>query len=195
MRRAQRLGVLLVPIALAASGLGCATTTRVGVEERADFSSFRTWDWHGRVAPLVDGQHGGGKDLDGLLSHLIHRSLAARGYQRSRRGPDFFVTYDFKLRRRSRVEQVARAPYLLSSLHASPSFWIEGGEVTRRVYRELQLAVAVVERGGRMVWKGVVRRELDEYQNPGLADAVRTVVARFPRAPERAPERWAVAGN
>jgi hypothetical protein len=195
MSRAQRPALFVAAVALAASGLACATSTRVGIDDRADFSSFRSWDWHGRVAPLVGGQHVAGRDLDALLGQLIQRSLASRGYRHSHRSPDFFVTYDFALRRRSRVEQVAHAPYLLSSLHASPSFRIEGGETTYRVYRQLKLAVAVTDAGGKVVWKGVLQREFEEYQNPGLADAVASVLARFPKASPHAPDRWAVAGN
>ena len=180
---------------LAVSGLACATTTRVALDERANFSSFHTWDWHGRVAQLVDGQHGGGPDLDGLLSHLIQRSLADRGYERSRRHPDFFVTYDFKLQRRSRTIQVPRAPYLLSSHHSSASYWIEGSDTELQTYRDLRLSVAVIERGGRVVWKGVLRRELADGQNSALAEAVASVLARFPRASDRPPERFVRLGN
>ncbi len=195
MRRAQRAAVQIVSIALAVSGLACATTTRVSFDESADCSSFRTWDWLGRVARLVDGQRGGGPDLDGLLSHLIQRSLAARGYERSRGHPDFFVTYDFKLQRRTRIVEVPRAPYLLSSHHSSASYWIEGSDTELRVYRDLRLSVAVVEPGGRIVWKGVLRRELHEGQKSGLAEAVANVLGRFPRAPDRPPERFVRVGN
>lgn len=193
MPGAKRAAALAVSIALAASGLACATTTRVGLAEDADFASFHTWDWHGRVAPLVDGQHGGGSDLDGLLSRLIHRSLAERGYTRSRTHPDFYVTYDFELRRRIRIEQTPRAPYLLSSMHSSPSYWIEGSNRTQRVVRRMRLSVAIFEPGGRIVWKGVLDDELGEHQPAELAEAVEGVLARFPAASEGGPTLWAVA--
>ena len=193
--RANPAVVHLVSIALAMSGLACASSTRVGLDESQDFSRFHAWDWHGRVAPLVDGQHGGGRDLDGLLSRLIERGLAARGYERSRRSPDFFVTYRFKLERRVKVVQVPMAPYLLSSHHSSASYWIEGSTTERRPYQDLKLAVAIVEPGGRVVWKGVLETEIDVGERPALGELVASVLERFPMASDRPPESYALVGN
>jgi hypothetical protein len=195
MRRARRGAAKLASIGLLVSGLACATTTRVGVDETHDFSSLRTWDWHGRVAHLIGGYKAGRGNLDALLGGLIEASLAERGYARSRSAPDFFVTYDFKLQRRVKLVDVPRAPYLLSSHHSSPSYWIEGTQTARILYRQLQLAVAVMEPGGRIVWKGVVEREIEDGQKVVLADVVAGVIERFPKAPDTPPEAWAVVEN
>jgi hypothetical protein len=167
----------------------------VGIDEEHDFSRLRTWDWHGRVERLIGGAHPGRGNLDTLLGGLIERSLFERGYRRSRTAPNFFVTYDFRLQRRVRLVDLPRAPQLLSSHHSSPSYWIEGTETARVLYRKLQLSVAVMEPGGKMVWKGVVERDVQDGQQVALADLVSRVVERFPRAPDTPPDAWTVVGN
>lgn len=194
MRTARQVTVLL-SVALAGCSLACATPVRVSFDEHEDFSSLHTWDWHGRVAQLVDGEHGGGPDLDGLLGRLIGRSLADRGYERSRHDPDFFVTYHLELRRHIRFVQVPLAPYLLDSLHSSPSYWVEGSETARVPYWKLELQVGVFEPGGSLVWRGVVQREFEQGEPPALGAAVASVLERFPRASREAPERVARAGD
>lgn len=189
----RRATTALVSLALAASGLACATVTpaRVSFDERTDFSSFHTWDWHGRLEDLVEGRHVGGPDLDGLLGRLIERSLADHGYVRSRRHPDLFVTYDLEIRRRIRAVTVQRAPYLLSSMNSSPSYWIEGAETQHLPYLELRLAVAMTDSRNRVVWKSVLKRQMDPGQRPALGEAVASALAPFPDAAAGPPELWA----
>jgi hypothetical protein len=174
-------GLLAILLAL---GVGCASTVDVVYDERQDFSSYRTWDWLPQDLPSIDAPHSNADALDARLMRLIERELVASGFPRAGAGPpDFFVTYHLALRRRSVLIDEPAAPYLLSSLHSSPSYWIEGSRKAKRVYEDVRLAIGMSEGRGRMIWRALLQRTLEDPSLLPLDADVATLLARIPRTP------------
>lgn len=177
----MRGAIYLVSLILAWLGVACSTTVDVAFDEREDFSRYRTWDWLPHAVPHVDAPHRDAPALDARLARLIERALRGRGFERTGDRADFFVTYQLVLRRQTVVVYVPFAPYLLSSNHSSPSYWIEGSEKESRVYEDIHLAIDVTEGRGRSIWHAALERRVEEGSALPLDDAVATLLERFPR--------------
>jgi hypothetical protein len=177
----MRGAVHRVAILLAWLGLGCATTVDIAFDEREDFSRYRTWDWLPHGLPNVDAPESDARSLDAHLARLIERELLERGFERSADRPDFLVTYRLALRRRAVIVDEPAAPYLLSSLHHSPSYWVEGSRKALRVHEKVRLSIGVSEAGEwTMIWRATLLRTLEDAPVLRLDDAVATLLDRFP---------------
>jgi hypothetical protein len=177
-RAASRLG------AIASLGLvtGCATTVDVTFDEREDFSGYRSWDFAPRRLPKVDAPYGDPVALDARLSRSIERELLARGFPRNADRPDFLVSYHLSLRRRAVVLVESAAPYLLSSLTSSASYWIEGEQrKVAQLHEDLRLSIGFSEPDDRRrTWRAVLMRTLVNASVLPLDDAVGGILDRFP---------------
>lgn len=160
--------------------LGCSTIVDVAFDEGEDFSRYRTWDWQRRGARAISAPGEEGAALDALLRRLIGRELVARGYRRVDAPPDLWVGYQLRLRRRLVVVEVPRAPYLLSSHHASASYWIEGTDTEKRAVEDARLDVIAVSAAGRVVWQGALQRRTEGEAGLDFEQAVERLLERFP---------------
>lgn len=178
-RAASRLGAI-VSLWLAA---GCATTVEVSFDEREDFSGYRAWDFAPRLLPKVDAPYGDPVALDASLARSIERELLALGFPRSAQRPDFLVSYHLALRRRVVILVESAAPYLLSSLTSSPSYWIEGQQrKVAQMHEDLRLAIGFSEPDARRrTWRGVLLRTVVNASALPLDDAVEALLERFPQ--------------
>jgi len=168
------LGMLLL------GSLGCSTIVDVAVDERADFSGYRTWRWASRSVPQIDAPQSNRALLDALMTRSIERGLEARGYERDGDPPDLLVDYVLSVQRRLVLVEVPRAPYLLSSLSSSASYWIEGSETQKRLVSDLRLRIDVSSSAGELVWRAELQRRLEQGQDLDLDAAVATLLGRFP---------------
>ena len=180
--------VVLLSLVLVSLGIACATQVDVTLDERADLSQLRTWTWlpAGTSPEMgVDAPHRDAAGLHAHLGRLVERELWAQGFERSERA-DFFVIYHLVLKPRSVAVQVPRAPYLLSSMSYSPSYWIEGSDEEIRVYEDFRLVIGLLSEPGRLLWRGVVERKVVAGKALSLDTAVADLLERLPsRAPSR----------
>lgn len=177
----MRRTVHLVALILAWLAAACAPTVEVAFEERDLLSQYRTWDWCPDAPSIVDATPSEGPGLHVRLSQLIEEALRARGFERTRHAPDFFVTYHLELRRRIEIASVPFAPYLLSSHHSSPSYLIEGTRTEKRLNQDVRLSITVTEGGGRTVWQAALQRRVEGHSAVKLDDAVAILLEQFPR--------------
>jgi hypothetical protein len=86
------------------------------------------------------------------------------------------------------------APYLLSSMTSSASYWIEGGyRKVLQVHEEVRLAIRISGAESRnYAWRGLLLRTLVNPTGLPLDDAVATLLDRLPRI-ETPDERAAAA--
>ncbi len=189
MRRTVQLFATLLAIPLAGLGLGCSTTTvDVTFDESEDFSRYQTWNWLPRVPHRVDAPFGNEAALDSRLARVITRTLTDQGLERAD-SPDFFVTYHLALQRRAELLTVPEAPYQLSSHHSSPSYYVESSHQEWRVYEVFKLAVGFTLPDGRMPWRAVMVRRVEDGASLPLDDAVDDLLGRFrPRSPARSDD-------
>ena len=179
-------------------GTGCAARVDFDFDAQEDFSRYRTWDWLPGKGVGVDAPHRRVRALDERLVAEIEEAMSARGFVRSTRGPDFYVTSHLELRRVEVDVKVPLAPYLLSSNGSGPSYWIGGTVVERRSMEDLRLVIGFVDRG-RVTWHAALSERLDQHftETPALAldDALAALLESFPRhetgasrpKPQRAP--------
>jgi len=183
----MRARTALVPVlacALAAALASTACTTRLDVttDEREAIARLRTWDWlpsgyaprPGVDAPLRDAAV-----LHAQLGRLIATTLDAQGYPRSRRA-DAFVIYHLVLTPRRVAVRVPRAPYLLSSMNHTASWWIEGSDEEIRIYEDFRLVIALVDREDVLLWRGVFEQQVSEGMDLSLGEAVGRLLRRLP---------------
>ena len=178
---APRLAVL----GLALLGLGCAGSVDAAFDPGEDFSRFHVWSFEPSDDPRVEAPGRSELALDAQLRRLIHRAMGARGYHHGRERPDFFVRYHLSLQPTIEVVRIPLAPYLLSSMSSSPSYWIEGSDTEERRYDDLRLAIDVSTGSGKVVWKAGMRERLDYGRRPRLDLAVTDLLERFPKASPR----------
>lgn len=179
MRESGLLSILA--ILAAALILGCATGG-VTVEQHEDLEGLRTWNWlppDGSPQIGVRAPHRDAARLHAHLARLIEKRLRAQGFARDPRA-DFFVIYQLVLEPRKVAVHVPRAPYLLSSMDSSPSYWIEGSDEKIRVYEDFKLVIAVLTRAERIVWRAVLEQKVQDGKDLSLAAAVAVLLARLP---------------
>ena len=171
MREAAALETLSIAAlaVLVVVGAGCSTT-RVDVtsDDRFAFAQLDTWNWlpsRKDVRQGVDAPHRDAARLHAQLGKMIARQLGSQGYEHSRRA-NAYVIYHLVLVPRKVAVQVPRAPYLLSSMNHTPSYWIEGTDEEIRIYEDFRLVIALLDR---MVRRVVVR--LGRPQQPARAAA------------------------
>jgi hypothetical protein len=174
--------LLATAVALAWIGAGCSTrVVEARYDENEDFSLHRTWSWLSRTTESIDAPGADARSLDAFFTHSIDDDLAKRGLERTRQADaDLLVAYRFSLRQRGEVVTVPAAPYLLSSHHASASFWVEGGRQEIRVSRDVDLWIGMLDPDGRVVWQGAFRERVPQGTALRLREVVARVLERFP---------------
>jgi hypothetical protein len=177
----MRGAVQLAAAILAALGAGCATSVDVAFDEREDFSRYRTWNWLPRAARAVDTPLGPTPALDARLARLVERALRARGFER-RDGPaDLFVSYSLRVQREFVTVRETPALQQLSSLHNSPSYWIQAPRSELHIYERGHLTIVVAgRRQRRVIWRGELEGRFRGDFSPHLEEAVWSLLGRFP---------------
>jgi hypothetical protein len=178
--------VHLVALILACLTAACAQTVDVAFEERDYLSRSHTWGWRPDAVSIVEAAPGEAVGLHVRLARLIDRTLHERGFERVRHDADFFVTYHLELRQQIEIATVPFAPYRLDSLHASPSYVIQGSKTERLLRQNIRLSIDVTESSGRIVWQASLERRGEGHSAPQLKDAVAALLETFPRSVSRA---------
>lgn len=164
---------------------GCSTLVEVAADEGEDFATYRTWNWLPYARKRVDAPHNNQRALDARLARLIEQALVREGFVRSA-SPDFFVAYHLSVQRRSEVVNVPSAPYLLSSLNSSASYWVEGSHREERFHEAIKLSIGFTPGGAHMPWRAVWVRRVEDGGILKLDSAVDGLLARFPARPPTA---------
>lgn len=179
----QHLAIACTWLGIAGLGAvlpGCTSIVDVDADEGEDFATYQTWDWLARVPPRVDAPHADADALDARLVRAIGKKLAEDGFERAD-APDFFVTFQLTLRRRAEVVNVPMAPYLLSSMDSSPSYWVEGSHKKEHIYEAVKLAIGFTRPDGRMPWRAVLVRRVEDGAVVPLEQDVAELLDRFRR--------------
>jgi hypothetical protein len=153
----------------------------VEFDEREDFSRYRTWDWLPRAARVVDAPLSHTPALDARLARLVERALRARGFERTHGPADFFVSYYLRVQREFVTVRETPAMQQLSSLHSSPSYWIQATRSELHTYERGHLAIVVAgRRQQRVIWRGEIEGRFREDFSPHLEEVVWSLLERFP---------------
>jgi len=170
---------LLVAAALC---VGCVTTLGVRVDQPDALPPLRTWNWlppGDSPEPGVDAPHRNASALHARLGRLIAEELGALGFDRAERA-DFFVIYQLVLVPRKVTIYEPRAPYLLSSMNSSASYWIERSNPKILLYEDFRLVIGLSSKPGQVFWRAVLERQVKEGENLSLDDAVGVLLERLP---------------
>lgn len=177
----------ILPLALGLLLTACATfNVRYDYDSRADYSTFRTFDWY------ASSRMGKDKDrkvdnpiMDRRVAGAVEQELANRGFKRETvADPDFLVTY-YPVYREKRYQT---AQHLGWGSWGFRPFGIGISTVTsqERVYREGTIVLEIVDfKTNQLVWKAAAEGALTELRTPEDADevvnrAVKQMLERFP---------------
>ena len=185
MKRASHLAAIL----LAGLGIACSTTVHVAFDEREDFSRYRTWNWQPDRARTVDAPLSDAPALDAALARFVESALRDQGFTHSPDAADFFVAIHLRVERELVTVNETGAMQVLSSLHDSPSYWIQATKSELRRYESAQLTIVVTDRHRqRRVWRGEFEGRFPGDFAPHLGDAVSRLLERFPQIPALRPD-------
>ena len=187
--RVAKLARGLLATALLATLVGCAAPVRVAFDPDEDFSRYRTWAWRPNATASLDAPSGRRSPLNDLLAQAIARELNARGYRATEGSADLLVGYGLTLDRRVVTVQVPRAPYLLSSMSFSPSYWVEGSNLEKQEVSDVTIAIEIENARGHEVWRGRSEHRLQRAQKLDLDGSIVTLLESLPARPalDRAP--------
>lgn len=169
MRFATRvlLGILLGIACGGCSSLRIATD----YDHAIDFTKYRTYRWAPTKASEAQVRRADHSLLEARIKRAADRELAARGFERSERGPTDLIVV-FYASRRNRVE--------IYPSYAYPPRW-RGGRVHR--YREGTIVLDFVDAQlDQMVWRGwatgVIGHPEDAEER--INEAIVKILERFP---------------
>lgn len=185
---------LRLVVCLAATGLACAPAIRITADESVDFTAYRTWGW--RVGqPIEAASEPDQVALARALAEHVGREMAARGFAYTTTAPDLEVTPELTIRRRLVTVHTAKADQFLPSLHASPSYQIEGMSVEEtRVYEVADLAISVRDRSsGAVVWYGRLRGQFPGSFAAHVSENIAALMRPLPGAAPATDERIGTA--
>lgn len=172
--------VLLVAFSLAYFATACASSVDVAFEDRRTLSRYSTWDWRADATSQVEANPADAAALQSHVGRLIEQALRGRGFERDRHNADIFLTYQVAHRLLVEIVDVPMAPYFLSSHHGSTSYWVEGTQKERRIFREVRLMLLVTQGDGRTLWQASLERRANESSAFPLAEVVGSLIERFP---------------
>jgi hypothetical protein len=174
----QLTAPLLVGILIATIGTGCASPTRVELDEDADFSRYQTWGWQPTAASAEGGLPSA---LDVQVAAQVQRSLRARGLRYAADDPDLQVTAHLEITREQVTQHTTPALRRVSSFHASGSYDIQITETEVQLYERGRLVVAVIDaRQHRQVWRGKSEARHRDVFRPHLDEMIAGLVGQFP---------------
>ena len=161
--------------------MSCATpSVKVEVDENEDFSNYRTWDWMPQIRPRVEGRYAVTPVLDLRVQRMIEASLEERGFRRTEPPADFYITFRLTIQPKAKLTQNAVAPYVLNSLHSTPSYYIERTEVSEHRFDDFYLAMGITEGGGRMTWQATFEKHIEPNDSLPIEAAVEELFEHFP---------------
>jgi len=176
--------LLLASVAFPAIlALACASPVDVTWDPRADFSRYATWDWLPELSRALDTEAPAPdpRSAGSVLVRHVERALAAKGLSRDRLGADLLVGARLRVKRRLVLTQQTGAVQHLSSMHDSPSYDLQTTRTELEPYEKGRLEIAVASsRDGRVVWRGVIEREVRGEITDNLGELVSRLLARFP---------------
>ena len=182
-------------LSMVLTGLGCTTSLRVDVDDTADFSSYRTWSWNIEPSehpadPTPEELH-----IAAAVAREIQVAMHARGFEYVDDGADLLVVPELRITRRHVIFHRATNAKYLPSLHASPSYHIEGLTVPEtRVIERTVIHVVILDRAREaVVWRGRLRGTFQHAFGPHIAPTVAELMHPLPssdQAPDPRPSRW-----
>jgi len=179
-RSRRAIGSTLLALVIAIASGGCVATVNVEMDEREDFSTYRTWTWMPQTTPRVKAPPHLAPALEVRLGRLIESTLEERGLRRTDPPADFYVAYHLTVERSVELVEQPMAPYLMSSYSSSASYWIEGSETVERQIDDVRLSIATAPGGGETTWQAVFRKRLEAPAVIPLESAVTELLAHFP---------------
>lgn len=191
--RSNLLVIALACLALGASA--CAMSVHSRLDETADFGRYRTWGWG--VAERAAGVEPTEEQL-ALARHVareIDALLGERGFVYAGKEADLLVTPELRIQRRQIVMHRSRADQFVPSLHASPSYLVEGLTIEEiHVVEVTVLDVVLSERAtGHVVWQARMRGTFEDSFAPHVSDSVAAVMQSLPASPSLPGEEPAAA--
>lgn len=190
MRRASHALVLLLATVLA----GCSTLEiSSDFDPKADFTSLKTYDWLDEPQkPTGDPRIDGNTLLEKRIHEAVETALAARGFKKVTRDPDFLVAYHVSLDKRQSVQTLnshyGYAPGWGYGYGASyrPGYWAGAPETYVYEYEEGTLILDIVNpKNKELMWRGSATDEVSFKSTPEkdqteLNKAVDEMLERFP---------------
>jgi hypothetical protein len=166
----------------ASFGFACSTSPDIALDERADFSDYRTWDWLTTGARTLGQPIPIARLVNAHLTRIVEDEMQALGLEHGGEGPDLLVSCYLKIDREVVEIRVTPAMQHLSSLHFSPSYSVQTSRLELHTFETGTLVIAVVDRRQQnVVWRA---RSNDRHRGgfaPHLGDAVSSLFERFPQ--------------
>ncbi|MEM7353551.1 MAG: DUF4136 domain-containing protein [Acidobacteriota bacterium] len=166
-------GSLLLP------GLLAAADNNMKYDRKADFSSYKTYDWIEQKKRPDGSPLAVGGEIDTKIRNAIDRQLAAQGFQPAIDAePDFLVSFDGAMEQVTDIEADRRQI-------ASGVSWVVEGDINS--YRYGTLIIGIRDAGtDKSVWSAWTRQKIKGRGNPDkqVDKAVRKLLRKFP-PPER----------
>ncbi len=169
-----------VAVTLVLAVVGCSAPVHVSFDERQDFVRYRTWAWASGSSHHIDAPHVDPHLVHARVAALIEGELRALGLERVRRSrADLFVAYRLLMRRES-VSVTRKGPtQTLTSFHGV-LYVIEPVETELRTYESSRLVIGLAAPDGKLIWVGELDRRVRRSSERHLADAVASILSRFP---------------
>ncbi len=178
---------------LVAAG-GCAVTD---VDRRADFYSYRTFDW-GKSIEDVDDPVYKSELIDKNIRSTVEKEFAKRGITRNEQNPDFFVSYHTYTEDKQEVWN--RGYYRYGPFPYGPFFpwrfyglyygWglpYGAGYPIEENYTEGTLIIDITDgKTNELVWRGTVRGNVDNISSleKQIQKGIKAILKKYPVTPQ-----------
>jgi hypothetical protein len=175
----RRLAILLglLPV------MACTPPLQIHLDERADFTRYRTWSWLPDAPRTIDAPVPHAIGLDRDLASQVERALGERGFVRVARGGDLRVGAALNVRRETESVMETGAVEHLSTYTSDGTYLVQRSTLRRVTYDRSRLAIFVIHPGSQtVVWKGAIERRDEGGFSPHLGKAVARLLDRFPTA-------------
>lgn len=172
--------VLLVASLLSMLG-GCASPVDVRFDPRVDFTRYRTWDWIPGPAGRLDPSGGSPHHLGRRLMRCVERELASRGLARDPEHAELLVGARLRVQRKLMVVRETSAVQHVASMHDSASYDVQATRTRLQPYESGRLEIDLATpRGMRVIWRGVLEREVRGEIASHLEELVARLLESFP---------------
>ena len=173
----------IVAVVTLSLGLACTTSVEISVDEREDFSQYRTWNWLPAAPRTIDAPTPYIIGLERALALLVAREFEHLGLERVDKGGDLKVGVLLNVRHEVVTIAETGAIEYLSSLHASPSFEVQTTLTREETHERTRLVIFAIDAHSRqVVWKGALEERFRGHFYPHLERTVANLLERFPSA-------------